>query len=883
MKINSIYSYKSIINLLTGTALLLGASGCTDSVEFDGPKQAEGESGSLTFRCADMLEVYKGENNYASRAGGPKNPAEKEIKTLHVFFFSMTGTDEDGGKLLTSSTYHNFPAYQRLDNDAAFLKIPTGEGVENLFEEGNSGIRIVAIANIHATDEANDATDAANMFKTRYSIEGKIQQDGREVGGDPYEITCYNDLKKWVYHPRIRMKDDEESDDNNISRLPSSGMPMIGEATNVDLNKKEAFVVNLRALMAKVNVSVKLEPKQYTATYPRLTITEYGVKNMPIAVPFTACTGELKEGGIAKPTNYQEYIDSYDVTTAPMYHNSDASEAPGTSSGSCDPADHEYTTTAGLPVTIDKDSPVQTFSYYTYENIQLPDYSAMRTDGITPVFNDDLTPNYPAGVQPEDHQRWKSTMAYTDRASALILKGDYITDQGLMYKAQFTVYMGSDSETDFQVKRNHRYDNNIVIHGLDYIRNSDDNAYTFDGRVNVHDTKNPFYLAIINERKVDAHATALPMDVWFMLRENGDGTVVDDPDWNSEITFTVRDHETVDWIRMEKVPRWDRDGKTGMENGGFKAGHGARNYFTTNLVTEELADNWTMTVRGGGESDANADGSRSRIYFYIDENVPASNNPTNYGDRTAIIDVEYKRTEENGEVVPITRTLEIEQRALVKVSGTWTGNDGTTDNIPETWMEYYEEYLEHSDPLDQHEMPGELYSGLPWGLNGVNVNYSIFNRNGFNNPENGNDAYHIYYKSGAFAMTQWDINRGDTQGVENLYLFNSNVPQSAFQYCYGKNKRNANGTAAVSGEKGWYMPGIRELEKALVDYYEDFVDFRGNLYWSASGTSSTANARATKVTINGTRITYAQSGNNGDEGYNPRTQANRIRAFYRVD
>ena len=875
MKINSIYSYKSIISFLTGVSLLLGASSCSDMAEFDDPGESAGESSVLTFRCSDMLEVYKGENNYASRAGGPKNPAEKEIKTLHVFFFSM-----ETGKLLTSSNYQNFPAYQRLVNDAAFLKIPTGDGVEDLFEEGNSGIRIVAIANIHATDEADDATDANNMFKTSYSIEGKIQQDGREIGGAPYEITCYDDLKKWVYHPRIRMKDNEESDDNNISRLPSSGMSMIGEVTDVDLNKKEAFVVNLRALMAKVNVSVKLEPKQYTATYPRLTITEYGVKNMPIAVPFVACTGEPKEGkSRQKTTTYEEYIETYDVTTASMYHNSGADEPAGSHPGSCNPADHEYTTTAGLPVTIDKDSPVQTFSYYMYENIQLPNYGAVRTDGTTPAFNDNLEPIYPDGVEPENYQRWKSTMAYTDRASALILKGEYITDQGLRYNAQFTVYMGSDSETDFQVKRNHRYDNNIVIHGLDYIRNSDDNAYTFDGRVNVHDD-NPFYLAIINERKVDAHATALPMDVWFMLRENGDGTVVENPDWNSEITFTVRDHEKVNWIRMEKVPRWDRDEKTGMENGGFKAGHGARNYFTTNLVTEELADNWTMTVRGGGESDANADGSRSRIYFYIDENVPESNTPINYGDRMAIIDVEYKRTEEDGTVERRTRTLEIEQRALVKVSGAWTGNDGATDNIPETWMEYYEEYLEHSDPLDQHEMPGELYSGLPWGLSGVNVGNII---NGFRNPESGHNATQIYYKTGAFAMTQWDINRSDTQGVENLYLFSSDAPQSAFQYCYGKNKRNDNGTAAVSGNKGWYMPGIRELEKALVDYYEDFVDFRGNLYWSASGTSSNTNARATKVTINGARITYAQSGNNGDEGYNPRTQANRIRAFYRVD
>ncbi len=129
--------------------------------------------------------------------------------------------------------------------------------------------------------------------------------------------------------------------------------------------------------------------------------------------------------------------------------------------------------------------------------------------------------------------------------------------------------------------------------------------------------------------------------------------------------------------------------------------------------------------------------------------------------------------------------------------------------------------------------------------------------------------------------------------MDKVHIFNTEVPPSAFHYCYGKNKRNSDGSVTVSNNKGWYMPGIRELEKALVDYYNTFPEFRGNLYWSASAAQETQGwtgygqpgnyARATMVTLNGTTVTYATSGESDDPGYNPRSQANRIRAFYRVD
>lgn len=865
--------------------------GCTEEINIQSMEE-NGTDGYITFRCAGMLEVNSGVMGSYTRSSGPKNEEERAVKSLHVFFFSMKD-----GRLLTTTTFHNFLAYRKVE-DASFIKIPTGEGVGNLFEEGDSNIRIVAIANIDATDEAQSYTDVENSFYTKYSKEGKIQRNGRTPGGEDelYEIDSYEKLKDWIYYPRIRMDEDGETGD--ISKLPESGMPMIGELTNVDLSKKPSspYVVPMTALMAKVNVTVELQPDQYTDELPLLKITEYGVRNMPIAVPFKMPSGEVKEGQtLGKPTDYADYFVKYDVTDVPMFHKGDAPSDP--THFICDDVAHEFTTKVNE--TINKDAGQITLSYYTYENINLPDYNALRTDGVTPYYDEDLNLTYPSGVAPANYQRWKSKLAYSDRASALILKGEYTTHQGMKYNAEFTVYMGSNSETDFMVKRNCKYDNYIVIHGLEYIRNSDDDAYTFDGRVNVH-SDNPFYLSIVNERKIDAHASALPMDVWFMLRENGDGTIIENPNWDTKITFTVRDHETVDWIRMEKIPR------STMEAGDFKFGTGARNYFTTNLVKSTLKDNGTADGKEHGWKitiDGEEDGSRSRVYFYIDENVPTNNdvdteNPeasNYYGKRIATIDILYIRTDENGdEVDRRERTLDIEQWPLKKV---------IADNQV-SWMEYYEEYLAHNDPLDHHEQPGELYTGLQWGLNDPAVNVE-----GFSNPE-GNGYYQIYTKQGAFAMTQWAINQvknnvniGD---VDKIYLFNTEPPKSAFHYCYGKNKRNTDGTAdanpysGVNG-KGWYMPGIRELEHALVDYYEEFPDFRSNYYWSAAGArkytlyANTNNyARATKIiSIDASgKAVYAESHPRHREltgmveegpGHQLRTTYNRIRAFYRVN
>ena len=839
---------------------IVAMTGCSDDNELWDEPEASGPV-TIVAQSVDMIEPFS-MPEVLSRANDPKNEAEKRINTLHLFFF------DNNGQFITSNA-DNFKPY--IPNVKNFMFVIKDEAYKTMTD-----VTIVAIANINGTDN-----ESANYFTTEYpdgtviTAGGEIESGTRINPGEtrnpnPYKITCLADLQKWVYAPKLRT-----AEGTDITQLPKAGMPMIGMLKGVDLSKASGnTVIPMKALMARVDIRVTLDPNQESTDgrLPQLTIKEYGVMNMPTTVPYTMpdtvaqkSTPVLGEGELEK----------------------------------------EIKVTLENPIVINKNTHDQdVFTYYTYENIQYPDKGAIRADG-THAYNDDGVLTFPAGVTTaKEKQRWKPTIAYKDRASAMVLRGSYVTHQGLTYEAEFKVFMGQNTIDDFKVKRNHKYVNNITIHGLDYVRNSDDNTYTCDGRVNVK-TDNPVYLAIVNERKVDAHASVRPMDVWFLLRENADGTLNENVDWESEVELTIEDANTsAKWIRMEVIPREEmRILENNKEK--FIAGRGARDYFTTDLISKLDMENgmsetnhqcgWHVTI------DGKRDKSRSRVYFYIDENV-TPNAQGEILDRIAKVKIVYrKRESENGPILDERiRTLEIEQRGLKKI----TYNHPSGGTIDDTYMEYYEEYLEHYDPLDQHTMPGELYKGMPWGIEGKN-----YHQSGWSRLINSDEVYDDGLQATQFVIYTRGTNP-DSEYIpmSTVKLYNDNPPSTAFHYCYGKNKRNADGSVPSPKNNsyqnidngGWYLPGIRELERALTEHYLIFPDFKGNFYWSASAAKNVVlnsygarnRARATKIIINGTDVDYAESGSeNRDDDYTgpdgikgraERKEYFRVRAFYKL-
>ena len=497
------------------------------------------------------------------------------------------------------------------------------------------------------------------------------------------------------------------------------------------------------------------------------------------------------------------------------------------------------------------------FSFYMFENIQ------NKND-----WND-----YPDGVNATapEAQRYKPKLANKD-AAAVQLHAYYSTynDDGsgsATYDVTYTLYLGANHTDDFKVKRNHQYKNDITIKGLTQVGNNPEHI-TFDARVNIVED-NPFYIAILRERNHDAHFCVTPMDVYLF-----DG---------GEMTVTLGDDADIDgkpWIRMEKVASQvmasgdpqDND-HLGYPEMPYHAGTGKRKYFTKGLL-DKLDKEVTLK-------------HRDRVYFYLDENLKLE-------DREAVVTLTYTNGTETK-----TRTLTLAQTHLLPVNL----RDGGV-----IYMEAYEEYLDHYDPLNEF-LTEHIYTGLPWANAGTQlVDYEIpqlykerdtWGFPSFNAPEdNYNDG--LAYTS--FIIYLMDQNQMDL----------NQTPLSAFQYCFNKNKRNDNGMISieydgtsivdykweeVQNDSKWFLPGIRQMEDALTQYYTVYEEFQNNFYWSSSAgkrenkgweikyQQSNVHARATKVLSDGS---YAESGGdeednytneNGDGGRALRTQSLRIRAF----
>ena len=529
-------------------------------------------------------------------------------------------------------------------------------------------------------------------------------------------------------------------------------------------------------------------------------------------------------------------------------------------------------------------------SFYVFENVQLPSYEGYPEKEYP----------YPDSLSADGRQKYKPLLADTARALAFRFTGNYVTYNGGTYEATYTLYLGANHTDDFKVKRNHQYKNDITIKGIVGHNGNDIGAageYTLDARVNILEEGNDFYISILRERNHDAHFCVTPMDVYFFHEGNKPTVevILGEVDENGTVT------NVPDWIGMERIPAENMEAGTVPDatkqdaTGQWTAGNGKRKYFTKSLVSD-------LKVANGGK--VIVDSNRDRIYFYIDENLELK-------DREATVTLIYKENDTEKR----RRTLTLGQTHLLPVRM----DDGSI-----IYMEAYEEYLNHYDPLDKFGTE-QIYDGLPWADAGTSLSSNSIPRlyankaeawglvtatNPYAEPQNIYFDGHPYTAFILERMGQIDMKLNDT-------------PVSAFQYCFNKNKRNNDGMVnvsygfanvndeyyVISNDTKWFLPGITQMEKALTEYYPTFEEFQNYFYWSASagkkretsifGTSypqDSRYARATKamnppedIDNDGTVDYHAISdwdddftGHNGKRGKALRTEFLRIRAF-RID
>ena len=613
--------------------MLLPAA-CTTEEDFGGGTVPPGDGFTIEAVCQNMLP-----QQVVTRSAIAKDDKEKRINQLYLFFF-----DKDGNYLESTNEDVFFP-YMAPAQNTTNVSVPTDVFVNPTLAQKAT---IYALANVTSEVVADVNNDG---YPDNFPKEGK---DGKT----PKDL-----LEAFVYDPANYTPNTRDA----ITTLPSTGMPMAGKsATTVNLTEKGSLTMQLKALMARIdiNISIDSDHSDESGQLPRLSITEWGVYNMPTAVPLT------------EPADGQTKL-----TTEDAYRN--VEHIPS------DAVVYNHGGAASL-------------TFYMFENMIEPDENPESY-------------KYPAGVVDDvDKQRWKPKLVNENsKATYFKMRAYYTTYNGdpslpvgqdnTTIEAEYTFYLGGDPVKDFKVIRNRHYANNIVISGLTHVGNNPDHI-TFDARVNITEQNNPFYLSMLRERDHDAHFCITPLDVY--LFEEGA---------NPQMTVSIADPESHTWIRMEHVPAENmREGTlpagmstethlmTGKKDGKeWTAGNGKRKYFTTDLVTSTLAQNIEYTIST----------SRDRIYFYLDENLSTK-------DRTATVNISY--TDENTQT-PRTRTIEIVQHGLLPVQWYFEGRlQGTI------YVEAYEEYISHYDPLNEFE-GNYIYDGLEWGCNGEYIGGPINN------------------------------------------------------------------------------------------------------------------------------------------------------------
>ena len=747
----------------------------------------------------------------------------------------------------TRGTDIKTPEEQEIKSLHVFIFDADGNYLEAADEHRYQGYRSITggktVMNVDREGWAErDKAKKATVIVVANVEEGTFQSDAADE--PPTNIANSDALANFQYTP-LRQR--------YITELPESGMPMYGRVDGVDLtsdNTEQSIDIPMKALMARIDVSLQInsDNSDVTGTLPQLTVTGCKVLNAPKATVFT--------------------------------ENPDA-ETDLSTLGKAD-----YTFPSSSLKTIQNKKGILEYTFYTFENLQEPD-----TVPGTPY-------SYPDGIKPEEKQQYKPELADKDNSIAFQFAGNYITYNGANYNATYTLYLGANHTNDFKVMRNKQYKNNVTIKGIVKAGNNTEHI-TFDTRVNISKS-NPYFVSILKDRELDSHFNVVPMDIYF-FNTNPSQTV------KQTMKVEIMKDETTQtlpsWVRMEKIPASYMETGTApavsegpelMATGSpWHAGNAKRKYFTTDLVTNTLAGNTEVTV---------AD-SRDRIYFYIDENVDVWHlGTTEDRTRTATVKMTYY---EDG-VEKGTRELILEQAKLLEVTFHGPENDGPDGPDDETngmtdkiiYIEAYEEYLDHGDPLDEYQS-NQVFTGLPWEDYSGGSGTTIGNLGGIIGI-GGIDCSSNFYWGYEFTKEISNKVEADNTGsswrpsYSYAHLTLNSKPKTAAGYCYLKNKRDSEGN--VPNHK-WYLPGIRELERLLEDYYIEYPEFQNNFYWSSAAgegggwySENQNYARATKAYIgtdgkfhyynSGTGNGY--NGENGEGGFASRKTSLRIRAA-RID
>lgn len=633
----------------------------------------------------------------------------------------------------------------------------------------------------------------------------------------------------------------------------------------VDGTPMPLLQIPMKALYAKVNFKIEVAPNAIIDgnNFPQFTLESYQVNNVPTQVSYSV-----------SKNNYDLEESDKSLNTLPLT----GTLAGGNIAGGASRSTIEFT-------------------FYLPERLLAPVTSSDEYTGYPFDKNLNLGPEldknqngYHDESQDTKLQRYKPRLLDIDPnnidpdnmkpATNVVISGQYRDHQNHYWDVSYTIYLGEDNYSDFNILRNKEYNNIVSIKGIE---TSSENILV-DHRVNI-DYSQPAKITLLREVLLDSHFEVRPLRVKLNNIGDVDGinavkVQVVDPNQNGT--------NVPNWMRIERsfgdgtpdgAPQTTVNGENKsiyIDEDPSSSSYGKRRFFTYNLIDGVNATQVDATLKNSTEVILPLTEDGECCWIYIDECTEVGD-----GLRSGAINVSYGAfdgttfTPANNSKFPDVKYL-ISQRKLFQVIG---GDSQRIYNI-----EYHEEYLHNYDSDESYEQTE--YEGMPWGLDGVQLSFdevalyfdaeyswitSLLNiiqevvglrpRYDFYIPKHDTNvskratkrAYSGYVFSKEIIQDINGFQNRDTDLQNDIKILALNEqPKSAIEYCYNKNKRSAQGEVVWQNadhsynqtQLNWYLPAVDEIEDIVMSKYQGpdnqyyptyalFPDFRAKYYWSS--------------------------------------------------
>ena len=655
-----------------------------------------------------------------------------------------------------------------------------------------------------------------------------------------------------------------------ITAIPDGfGFPMMGKRESVNLSstntQQSAIDVSLKILYAKVNFEIGVaegtENNMLNENYGTFSLTGYSVNDVA-----TDLTLEMPEG----------------ATVSADY----------TSSGAV-----EKTGTANLSGT------KTSFTFYVAENryVHNCDLSAIYPD---PDATDSSNPWLTTTDYDHLKQQYKPAIAETSTADGnptyVVVSGSYIDYRGTSWNVNYTIYLGKDNHSNFEVDRNSEYTNILTIKGIRNNNGYGDGDVWIDHRVDVQLGNNQGAddcVTITRETLIDSHIEVRPLRVsWSGTNYTFARVYMPYYTENNGETWSQRDETSSkkNWIGIEL------NDKTGSLYCSAKneTTKGKRKYFTDALISElNIPSINTDIVAESGQDMFIALNNNECAWIYIDEYIyPESSTTVATSDRTAKIVVDFCTMSNEGVLTVNSREEYIlYQQPLINIDNKY-------------YVENYEEYLHSYDSHDNYNLetsPTDYTGqGLQWGKSSPMSKSQFVTKKLVADwsdwaPTN-NEAYDFLHATDAaseslseFVFVDKNGNSVDLSkntGVGFTYLASENngitissmgeMPENAYQYCLSKNKF----IEGIDGEShkmkvSWYVPDVYELSEIFESSHSPLSN--DSFYWSSQVPYDITQSNLLSATIASERVAEARVvSKDGAIGTKPRSEKHRIRCLY---